>query len=67
MRLRLLLLALVSMSGCATSPLPQVDSNMAWIDFATPMPGGKMLMAEGLMASDCETDGSFRFRRAATN
>ncbi|MEX0164395.1 hypothetical protein MRBLPD1_002891 [Pseudomonas brassicacearum] len=48
MRLPLLLLALVSMSGCATSPLPQVDPNMAWIDFATPMPGGKMLMAESL-------------------
>ena len=48
MRLPLLLLALVSMSGCATSPLPQVDPNMAWIDFATPMPGGKVLMAESL-------------------
>ncbi|OOG86330.1 hypothetical protein B0E42_11125 [Pseudomonas sp. A25(2017)] len=48
MRLPLLLLVLVSMSSCATSPLPQVDPNMAWIDFATPMPGGKMLMAESL-------------------
>ncbi|MBT2295161.1 hypothetical protein [Pseudomonas fluorescens] len=48
MRLTMLLLAFVSMSGCATSPLPQVDPNMAWVDFATPMPGGKMLMAESL-------------------
>ncbi|MDR6961453.1 hypothetical protein J2W43_005466 [Pseudomonas brassicacearum] len=48
MRLYLLLLAFISLSGCATSPLPKVDSNMAWVDFATPMPGGKMLMAESL-------------------
>lgn len=48
MRLPMLLLAFVSMSGCATSPPPKVDPNMAWIDFATPMPGGKMLMAESL-------------------
>jgi hypothetical protein len=44
----LLLLGFISMSGCATSPLPPVDPNMAWVDFATPMPGGKMLMAESL-------------------
>lgn len=48
MRLRLLLLIFVSMSGCALSPLPQVDPNMAWVDFATPTPGGKVLMAESL-------------------
>jgi hypothetical protein len=48
MRLNMLLLALVSMSGCATGPLPPVDPNLAWVDFATPMPGGKMLMAESL-------------------
>ncbi len=41
MRLPLLLLALVSMGGCATSPLPQVDPNMAWIDFATPCRAAK--------------------------
>jgi len=48
MRLHMLLLALVSLSGCATSPLPEVDPNMAWIDFATATPGGKVLMAESL-------------------
>lgn len=48
MRVHLLLLALVALGGCATSPLPPVDPTMAWIDFATPMPGGKLLMAEKL-------------------
>ncbi|WP_210642234.1 MULTISPECIES: hypothetical protein [unclassified Pseudomonas] len=48
MRLHMLLLALVSMGGCASSPLPSVDPNMAWVDFATPAPGGKVLMAEKL-------------------
>lgn len=48
MRKHMLWLALVAMSGCASSPLPQVDPNMAWIDLATPMPGGKLLMAESL-------------------
>lgn len=46
MRPYLLLLAFVSVSGCVSSPLPQVDPNMAWVDFATPTPGGKVLMAE---------------------
>src|SRR5688500_19492082 len=45
---RSLLLALVTLGGCATSPLPEMDPNMAWVDFATPMPGGKLLMAESL-------------------
>jgi hypothetical protein len=44
----MLLLAFVVMSGCTATPLPAVDSNMAWIDFATPTPGGKVLMAEKL-------------------
>ncbi|QKS83637.1 PA0061/PA0062 family lipoprotein [Pseudomonas bijieensis] len=48
MRLHMLLLAFVVMSGCTATPLPAVDSNMAWIDFATPTPGGKVLMAEKL-------------------
>jgi len=43
-----MLLALVALGGCATSQLPPADPNMAWIDFATPMPGGKLLMAEKL-------------------
>ncbi|MDB6446900.1 hypothetical protein PII47_26245 [Pseudomonas sp. 21TX0197] len=48
MRIHMLLFALTALGGCATSPLPAVDPNMAWIDFSTPMPGGKVLMAEKL-------------------
>ena len=48
MRLPTLLLALVTLTGCTTSPLPPMHPNMAWVDFATPIPGGKLLMAERL-------------------
>jgi hypothetical protein len=48
MRLHMLLLAFVAMGGCTATPLPSVDPNMAWVDFATPTPGGKVLMAEKL-------------------
>lgn len=44
----LLFLTLGTLSACATSPLPTVDPNMAWVDFAMPSPGGKVLMAERL-------------------
>ena len=47
MRKLLLLLAAGAFAGCQ-SPLPAVDPQMAWIDFATPTPGGKLLMAERL-------------------
>jgi hypothetical protein len=58
MRKYMLLLGLVAMSGSASSPLPQVDPNMAWIDLATPMPGGKLLMAESLDGQK-SSDGRF--------
>lgn len=47
MRRLLLLLAAGAFAGCQ-SPLPAVDPQMAWVDFATPTPGGKLLMAERL-------------------
>ena len=43
----LLLLCVVLVAGCQT-PLPAVDPQMAWVDFSTPSPGGKLLMAERL-------------------
>lgn len=48
MRTPLLLLALGSLAACASSPLPAVDPQLAWVDLATPTPGGKMVMAERL-------------------
>ncbi|MDB5994069.1 MAG: putative lipoprotein [Pseudomonas sp.] len=47
MRRLLLVLAAVAFAGCQ-SPLPAVNPQMAWVDFATPSPGGKVLMAERL-------------------
>ncbi|MBU6961277.1 hypothetical protein KRR23_26545 [Pseudomonas sp. CVAP len=47
MRRILLFLAISSLAGCMT-PLPAANPNMAWVDFAMPTPGGKVLMAESL-------------------
>ena len=47
MRKLVLLLAVGVVAGCQT-PLPPVDPQMAWVDFSTPSPGGKLLMAERL-------------------
>ncbi|MEB0046047.1 MULTISPECIES: hypothetical protein [unclassified Pseudomonas] len=47
MRRLLLLLTASVISGCL-SPLPAVNPQMAWVDFSTPTPGGKVLMAERL-------------------
>lgn len=47
MRRLLLLLAAGVVAGCQ-SPLPAVNPQMAWVEFSTPTPGGKLLMAERL-------------------
>jgi hypothetical protein len=47
MRQLLLLLVASLVAGCQT-PLSPVDPQMAWVDFSTPTPGGKVLMAERL-------------------
>lgn len=47
MRKMLLVLAAIVVAGCQ-SPMPPVDPQMAWVEFATPTPGGKLLMAERL-------------------
>jgi len=47
MRQLLLLLVASLVAGCQTA-LPPVDPQMAWVDFSTPTPGGKVLMAERL-------------------
>jgi len=43
----LLLLAAGAFAGCQ-SPLPAVNPQMAWIEFSTPFPNDKLLMAERL-------------------
>ncbi|MGF6111394.1 hypothetical protein [Pseudomonas frederiksbergensis] len=57
MRRFLLLLSAGVIAGCV-SPLPSVNPQMAWIDLATPTPGGKLLMAERL-DNQRLTDGRF--------
>ncbi|KPG97622.1 PA0061/PA0062 family lipoprotein [Pseudomonas sp. RIT-PI-r] len=47
MRKLLSLIVASLLTGCQT-PLPPVDPQMAWVDFSTPTPGGKLLMAERL-------------------
>ena len=47
MRRLLLLLVAGAIAGCQ-SPLPAINPQMAWVDFATPTPGGKLMMAERL-------------------
>lgn len=42
-----LMLAASVVAGCQ-SPLPTANPQMAWVDFAMPTPGGKVLMAERL-------------------
>ncbi|MGY3170651.1 hypothetical protein ACVWYU_000024 [Pseudomonas sp. TE12234] len=47
MRRLVLILAASVVAGCS-SPLPAVDPQMAWVDFSTPFPNDKLLMAERL-------------------
>ena len=47
MRRLLLLLAAGAIAGCQ-SPLPAVNPQMAWVEFSTPFPNDKLLMAERL-------------------
>ncbi|CRM66154.1 hypothetical protein ACJ6YJ_14150 [Pseudomonas marginalis] len=48
--MRQLLLPVVALllSACASTPLPPVDPHQAWVDFATPTPGAKLVMAQRL-------------------
>ena len=47
MRRLMLLLAASVVAGCS-SPMPAVNPQMAWVDFSTPYPNDKLLMAERL-------------------
>jgi hypothetical protein len=48
MRQLLLTTTVLFLSACASTPLPPVDPQQAWIDFATPTPGAKLVMAQRL-------------------
>ncbi|MFO2465375.1 hypothetical protein OOJ96_16545 [Pseudomonas sp. 15FMM2] len=44
----LLPLAVIFLSACASTPIPPADPQQAWVDFATPTPGAKLVMAQRL-------------------
>jgi hypothetical protein len=47
MRRLMLLLVAGAVVGCST-PMPAANPQMAWVDFSTPFPNDKLLMAERL-------------------
>lgn len=58
MRQLLLAITVLFLSACALTPLPAVDPQQAWVDFATPTPGAKLVMAQRLDGKNLN-DGRF--------
>ncbi|OAE11022.1 hypothetical protein AZH11_23050 [Pseudomonas simiae] len=58
MRQLLLPVTALFLSACASTPLPPVDPHQAWVDFATPTPGAKLVMAQRLDGKNLN-DGRF--------
>lgn len=58
MRQLLLCTTALFLSACASTPIPPVDPQQAWIDFATPTPGAKLVMAQRLDGKNLN-DGRF--------
>ena len=58
MRQLLLPVTALFLSACASTPIPPVDPHQAWIDFATPTPGAKLVMAQRLDGKNLN-DGRF--------
>lgn len=58
MRQIMLAVATLFLSACALTPLPPVDPQQAWVDFATPTPGAKLVMAQRLDGKNLN-DGRF--------
>lgn len=48
MRQLLPALMAIFLSACASTPIPPADPQQAWVDFATPTPGAKLVMAQRL-------------------
>lgn len=58
MRQLLLPATALFLSACTSTPIPPVDPHQAWIDFATPTPGAKLVMAQRLDGKNLD-DGRF--------
>lgn len=48
MRQLLLPVTALVLSACASTPVPPADPQQAWVDFTTPTPGAKLVMAQRL-------------------
>ncbi|QHD04284.1 PA0061/PA0062 family lipoprotein [Pseudomonas sp. R76] len=58
MRQLLLPITALFLSACASTPIPPVDPHQAWVDFTTPTPGAKLVMAQRLDGKNLN-DGRF--------
>ena len=58
MRQLLLLVTALFLSACALTPIPPADPHQAWVDFSTPTPGAKLVMAQRLDGKNLN-DGRF--------
>ena len=58
MRQLLLPVAALFLGACTTTPVPPADPQQAWVDFTTPTPGSKLVMAQRLDGKNLE-DGRF--------
>ncbi|KAF2408919.1 hypothetical protein ACMSI6_01940 [Pseudomonas antarctica] len=58
MRQFMLPVAALFLSACASPPIPPVDPQQAWVDFTTPTPGAKLVMAQRLDGKNLN-DGRF--------
>jgi hypothetical protein len=58
MRQLLLPITVLFLSACASTPIPPADPHQAWVDFTTPTPGAKLVMAQRLDGKNLN-DGRF--------
>ncbi|RMT97637.1 hypothetical protein ALP39_03692 [Pseudomonas marginalis pv. marginalis] len=58
MRQLLLCVVAVFICACTSTPVPPADPQQAWVDFATPTPGAKLVMAQRLDGKNL-TDGRY--------
>ena len=61
MRQLMLPVATLLLSACTSTPVPPMDPQQAWVDFATPTPGAKLVMAQRLDGKNLDDGRYFQF------
>lgn len=61
MRQLLLPVAALLLSACTSTPVPPMDPQQAWVDFATPTPSAKLVMAQRLDGKNLDDGRYFQF------